>query len=254
MVGPHVGEHRFGTARDQSAGDAEPDPARAAGDERGLALDGVDAHAPLLSRAILQDAGEADLAMGAMGGRNRVTQSGAAGGAEGNRTPDLCSAIAALSHLSYSPAPGPASPGGAPLAAQPPTCNRLARTARGERKRRGKRAGIACDSRPVHRFTRSVPIRGRPGGKARDQRLGRNRVDLDHATGKRGPAAARAAARRRRSLSAAASIGRIIVRTPSKVGEDLLDRHPEEIGDAEGERQRGIVAPVSIALTLWRET
>src|SRR4029453_4393760 len=27
-----------------------------------------------------------------------------AGGAEGNRTPDLCSAIAALSHLSYSPA------------------------------------------------------------------------------------------------------------------------------------------------------
>jgi hypothetical protein len=26
-----------------------------------------------------------------------------AGGAEGNRTPDLCSAIAALSHLSYSP-------------------------------------------------------------------------------------------------------------------------------------------------------
>jgi hypothetical protein len=30
---------------------------------------------------------------------------GEAGGAEGNRTPDLCSAIAALSHLSYSPAP-----------------------------------------------------------------------------------------------------------------------------------------------------
>jgi hypothetical protein len=28
------------------------------------------------------------------------------GGAEGNRTPDLCSAIAALSHLSYSPGPG----------------------------------------------------------------------------------------------------------------------------------------------------
>ena len=27
------------------------------------------------------------------------------GGAEGNRTPDLCSAIAALSHLSYGPAP-----------------------------------------------------------------------------------------------------------------------------------------------------
>ena len=27
-----------------------------------------------------------------------------AGGAEGNRTPDLCSAIAALSHLSYGPA------------------------------------------------------------------------------------------------------------------------------------------------------
>ena len=30
---------------------------------------------------------------------------GESGGAEGNRTPDLCSAIAALSHLSYSPAP-----------------------------------------------------------------------------------------------------------------------------------------------------
>src|SRR5579863_7247893 len=29
-----------------------------------------------------------------------------AGGAEGIRTPDLCSAIAALSHLSYSPARG----------------------------------------------------------------------------------------------------------------------------------------------------
>src|SRR5215470_10376254 len=28
------------------------------------------------------------------------------GGAEGNRTPDLCSAIAALSHLSYGPAVG----------------------------------------------------------------------------------------------------------------------------------------------------
>ena len=28
------------------------------------------------------------------------------GGAEGNRTPDLCSAIAALSHLSYGPATG----------------------------------------------------------------------------------------------------------------------------------------------------
>src|SRR3569832_631845 len=38
---------------------------------------------------------------------------GAAGGAEGNRTPDLCSAIAALSHLSYSPAAGPGRPGGA---------------------------------------------------------------------------------------------------------------------------------------------
>jgi hypothetical protein len=37
----------------------------------------------------------------------RAEASGA-GGAEGNRTPDLCSAIAALSHLSYSPAPGEA--------------------------------------------------------------------------------------------------------------------------------------------------
>lgn len=34
------------------------------------------------------------------------------GGAEGNRTPDLCSAIAALSHLSYSPAPSPRFPAG----------------------------------------------------------------------------------------------------------------------------------------------
>ena len=32
---------------------------------------------------------------------------GSFGGAEGIRTPDLCSAIAALSHLSYSPAPRP---------------------------------------------------------------------------------------------------------------------------------------------------
>src|SRR5690349_16979243 len=56
-----------------------------------------------------------------------------AGGAEGNRTPDLCSAIAALSHLSYSPAPPPyvkpeASPGyqrAAPLAACSTPCNRL---------------------------------------------------------------------------------------------------------------------------------
>jgi hypothetical protein len=47
-----------------------------------------------------------DLAKNAM-------KSVAAGGAEGNRTPDLCSAIAALSHLSYSPAAGPGAPGGA---------------------------------------------------------------------------------------------------------------------------------------------
>ena len=34
---------------------------------------------------------------------NHVRTRGLPGGAEGNRTPDLCSAIAALSHLSYSP-------------------------------------------------------------------------------------------------------------------------------------------------------
>ena len=34
---------------------------------------------------------------------NQPAAMGSAGGAEGNRTPDLCSAIAALSHLSYSP-------------------------------------------------------------------------------------------------------------------------------------------------------
>ena len=34
--------------------------------------------------------------------RSRICKEGL-GGAEGNRTPDLCSAIAALSHLSYSP-------------------------------------------------------------------------------------------------------------------------------------------------------
>jgi hypothetical protein len=34
---------------------------------------------------------------------NHVDLRGLPGGAEGNRTPDLCSAIAALSHLSYSP-------------------------------------------------------------------------------------------------------------------------------------------------------
>jgi hypothetical protein len=44
-----------------------------------------------------------------------------AGGAEGNRTPDLCSAIAALSHLSYSPAP--------PACAVKPDANRAGRAA-----------------------------------------------------------------------------------------------------------------------------
>ena len=34
----------------------------------------------------------------------RVKPPARGGGAEGNRTPDLCSAIAALSHLSYGPA------------------------------------------------------------------------------------------------------------------------------------------------------
>src|SRR6185437_9897510 len=55
-----------------------------------------------------------------------------AGGAEGNRTPDLCSAIAALSHLSYSPAPPARKPvlmgsdrlGSGSLAACLPPCNR----------------------------------------------------------------------------------------------------------------------------------
>ena len=42
-----------------------------------------------------------------------------AGGAEEDRTPDLCSAIAALSHLSYSPR----ARGGAPLAALSHPCN-----------------------------------------------------------------------------------------------------------------------------------
>src|SRR6476620_4262563 len=44
-----------------------------------------------------------------MAGLPAVAQRAKAGGAEGNRTPDLCSAIAALSHLSY----GPARSGGA---------------------------------------------------------------------------------------------------------------------------------------------
>ena len=43
-----------------------------------------------------------------------------AGGAEGNRTPDLCSAIAALSHLSYSPASFPGMPGGAAFSGSNP--------------------------------------------------------------------------------------------------------------------------------------
>ena len=47
----------------------------------------------------------------------------AGGGAEGNRTPDLCSAIAALSHLSYSPAPFPDVAGAVPLAARKSGCN-----------------------------------------------------------------------------------------------------------------------------------
>src|SRR5437762_4070257 len=62
----------------------------------------------------------------------------AAGGAEGNRTPDLCSAIAALSHLSYSPAPSVVTgrpieigPGTGSLAASFPPCNRLSREAVG---------------------------------------------------------------------------------------------------------------------------
>src|SRR4051794_23606064 len=42
-------------------------------------------------------------ALGWLASRSRAAAK--AGGAEGNRTPDLCSAIAALSHLSYSPAP-----------------------------------------------------------------------------------------------------------------------------------------------------
>ena len=50
-----------------------------------------------------------------------------AGGAEGNRTPDLCSAIAALSHLSYSPAPAKRLLSGANPAAQrrPPKVTKL---------------------------------------------------------------------------------------------------------------------------------
>src|SRR4051812_8883732 len=60
-----------------------------------------------------------------------VARSAKAGGAEGNRTPDLCSAIAALSHLSYSPAPclepsdgADGGPRGAQIAARP--CQRNA--------------------------------------------------------------------------------------------------------------------------------
>ncbi len=35
--------------------------------------------------------------------KKQQSQRTTTGGAEGNRTPDLCSAIAALSHLSYGP-------------------------------------------------------------------------------------------------------------------------------------------------------
>lgn len=45
------------------------------------------------------------------------------GGAEGNRTPDLCSAIAALSHLSYSPAPPRHCRKAVALASLPHRCN-----------------------------------------------------------------------------------------------------------------------------------
>jgi YggT family protein len=45
------------------------------------------------------------------------------GGAEGNRTPDLCSAIAALSHLSYSPVPEAVFRARAPSCQSPPTKN-----------------------------------------------------------------------------------------------------------------------------------
>src|SRR5690606_9557759 len=40
------------------------------------------------------------------GRHDSATKEKGRGGAEGNRTPDLCSAIAALSHLSYGPATG----------------------------------------------------------------------------------------------------------------------------------------------------
>ena len=42
------------------------------------------------------------------------------GGAEGNRTPDLCSAIAALSHLSYGPARARYRPGATPISGSLP--------------------------------------------------------------------------------------------------------------------------------------
>ena len=45
--------------------------------------------------------------------------SGKPGGAEGNRTPDLCSAIAALSHLSYGPGSDPWVAAGLETAAKP---------------------------------------------------------------------------------------------------------------------------------------
>ena len=68
------------------------------------------------------------------------------GGAGGIRTPDLCSAIAALSHLSYSPAPGRwilgAHPAVNPLRVEilPPTRKSPPPSGRAE----ARRAGIAA--------------------------------------------------------------------------------------------------------------
>ena len=82
-----------------------------------------------------------------------------AGGAEGNRTPDLCSAIAALSHLSYSPAPQPWPPGAmrigplgsGSLAAISHPCNRLSRRTFGP--------PIGIINNAIHQERRSPPIR-----------------------------------------------------------------------------------------------
>ena len=70
-------------------------------DDLAVALDPV-----ALAEAALRRADADGGARGLAGQQPHQAGGCGTGGAEGSRTPDLCSAIAALSQLSYGPAPG----------------------------------------------------------------------------------------------------------------------------------------------------